>query len=230
MNKYIIQAPNLKNYPHGFTTIFSPQGEENYTLKGNEKNRRELENQFAGYRLSFVHQTHSSTSVWIEREPFMGEADAQITSQEKLLLCSSVADCAPVLIAFPSIQVIASIHAGWRGALDGIVDLTIQKISDKYRMVSDGIVAIGPHLQHWNCEFQGKELELWKIKFPESVLSKNGKNYINISKKIIDDCERHGISDIWVSPECTFDHPDKYFSYRRQREKSGRQVGFIGLP
>lgn len=235
--KHIIQCPLLKDYPHGFTTRVAPDNSTDFfNLKGSEgqalKNKKVLESYYPGYKIKLVKQTHSSYVHWVEENSGTPlEADAQITAQSNILLGSLVADCAPVLIAFPKHKCVASIHAGWRGALNGIVYETIMAFYLRYRTsVSDAIVAIGPHISSKHLEFQDPEIKLWEEYFPNAIERRDGKTFVDISKKIIHDCEKFGIEQIWNSQECTFELSDKYFSHRKEKEKAGRQMGFIGLP
>ncbi|SJZ88470.1 conserved hypothetical protein [Enhydrobacter aerosaccus] len=76
-----------------------------------------------------VHQIHSTDVLTVADErwtsPGAPKADALVTDRPGVVLGVLAADCAPVLLADPQAQVIGAAHAGWKGALNGVVDTTI---------------------------------------------------------------------------------------------------------
>jgi YfiH family protein len=77
--------------------------------------------------LATAYQIHSARAVVIEA-PFEGappQADAVVTRAPGLICGALAADCAPVLLADPEARVVAAVHAGWRGALGGVVEAAI---------------------------------------------------------------------------------------------------------
>ena len=85
-----------------------------------------------GARLVTLYQVHSPTCVTV-REPWVHEerprADALVTDSPGLLLGVLTADCAPVLLADREAGVIGAAHAGWKGALGGVIAATIEAMS-----------------------------------------------------------------------------------------------------
>ena len=61
--------------------------------------------------------------------PVLAEADAVVTAIPGLAVCILTADCAPVLLCDPQARVIGAAHAGWRGALSGIVEATVEAMA-----------------------------------------------------------------------------------------------------
>jgi YfiH family protein len=97
-------------------------------------------------RLLTPYQTHSALAVNVDK-PFVGErpkVDALVTRCPSLATSVVTADCAPILLADPSARIVAAAHAGWRGALTGIVEATIEKMCLLGAAKSRIIAAVGP--------------------------------------------------------------------------------------
>ena len=102
-----------------------------------------------------VHQTHSPDAI-VATAPWVGparpKADAIVTRNEGLALGITAADCGPVLFADPKARVIGAAHAGWKGALTGILESTIDTM-EKLGAERSGIVAaIGPMIRQPSYE------------------------------------------------------------------------------
>ena len=101
-----------------------------------------------------LHQTHSPDAV-VATGPWNGsrpKADAIVTRTEGLAIGVTTADCGPVLLVDPSARVIGAAHAGWKGALSGIVESTIDAM-EKLGADRSGIVAaIGPLIRQPSYE------------------------------------------------------------------------------
>jgi YfiH family protein len=112
-----------------------------------EENRRRIAAAIgAGQeRLLSLYQIHSATALRVdapwETRP---EADAMVTTTPGLALTALAADCAPVLFAEPAARVIGAAHAGWKGALGGVLEAAVAEMeragADRKRIVA----AIGP--------------------------------------------------------------------------------------
>jgi polyphenol oxidase len=105
-----------------------------------------------------VHQVHSSDAVFIS-EPWAGErphADALVTTTPGLVLSVLTADCAPVLLADQHGGVIAVAHAGWKGALHGVLERAVALMRD--HGASAIVAAIGPCIHQQSYEV-GPEFE-----------------------------------------------------------------------
>jgi polyphenol oxidase len=106
-------------------------------------------------RFLSVHQTHSP-DVLVATGPWDGtarpKADALVTRTEGLALGVTAADCGPILFVDPSARVIGAAHAGWKGALTGVLESTIDAM-EKLGADRAGIVAaIGPLIRQESYE------------------------------------------------------------------------------
>jgi polyphenol oxidase len=163
------------------------------------------------------------------------EADAAITRAPGLLLTVQVADCVPLLIGDPETRGVAAVHAGWRGTAAGIA---LRVIAEMTQMFSSDprklVAAIGPSIGPC-CYTVGPELR--------DVFLKSGLAEASVDRWFQDGHERR--LDLWqanvdqlisagmepesiaVSELCTACHPAWLHSYRRDRERAGRGVGFV---
>jgi polyphenol oxidase len=109
-----------------------------------------------------VHQVHSPDAL-VATEPWQGaprpKADAIVTRTEGLAIGITAADCGPILLVDPNARVIGAAHAGWKGALTGILESTIDAM-EKLSAERSGIVAaIGPMIRQASYEVGGEFVE-----------------------------------------------------------------------
>jgi YfiH family protein len=176
-------------------------------------------------------QIHSAHIENIHTPGIIKETDALITSHYGLFLGVQTADCLPLFIYAPKSHTVAVIHAGWRGVVQNIVPKTINIILSKTGSdPSDLYVAIGPGLQKECFEVRSDVFKL----FPENVLSvhpDSDKRYLDLSVFIVQQLLSFNIQNeqIFRIKDCTKCNQERYYSYRRDGEKSGRMMGIIGL-
>lgn len=126
------------------------------------ENRRLIAEAFGIERdhLTGVHQVHSPSAVFIDA-PWSGErprADALVTTTPSLAISILTADCTPILFADRDAKVIGAAHAGWRGALGGVIEATVA-LMEKHGAQRERIAAaIGPCIHQSSYEV-GPEFE-----------------------------------------------------------------------
>lgn len=162
-------------------------------------------------------------------------ADAVITNRKDVLIGVQTADCAPILLHDPGRHVIGAVHAGWRGTAEGILKKTIKMMEEKfYSLPSDIQVAIGPGIR-WCCYNVGYEvMDVVKRSTGKGdYFTKKGEKYcLDLPAANKYQAVSMGIlqENIWMSDECTFCLPGKYYSYRYAKGPTGRQGGFVAFP
>jgi YfiH family protein len=121
------------------------------------ENRRLMAEQLAVSPAHFLslHQVHSADAV-IATGPWQGparpKADAMVTGTSGLAIGITTADCGPILLVEPRARVIGAAHAGWKGALTGILESTIAAM-EKLGAERNGIIAaIGPLIRQQSYE------------------------------------------------------------------------------
>lgn len=205
------------------------------------ENRHRMVNWLGGdaERLASPWQIHSpdcvTTSIaWPQERP---RADGVATATPGLAVGVVTADCGPVLFADPSAGVVAACHAGWNGALNGILEDTIDKM-ETLGATRDGIVAVlGPTISRRNYEVGPA--------YPEPFLrqSTDNESYFTPSDKdghfmfdlpgyIVDRLKSAGVRASWTG-QCTYADENDFFSYRRTTHRGeadyGRQLSAIML-
>jgi YfiH family protein len=128
------------------------------------ENRRRMAEQMGvpPQRLLSAYQIHSPDAV-VATGPWQGaarpRADAIVTRTEGLAIGITAADCGPILLVDPNARVIGAAHAGWKGALTGIVESTVEAM-EKLGAERGGMVAsIGPLIRQHSYEVGGEFVE-----------------------------------------------------------------------
>ena len=121
------------------------------------ENRRRMAAQMGVSAAHFIslHQVHSPDAV-IATGPWQGparpKADAMVTSTAGLAIGVTTADCGPILFAAPGARVIGAAHAGWKGALTGVLESTIAAMERLGAERGDIVAAIGPLIRQPSYE------------------------------------------------------------------------------
>ena len=121
-------------------------------------------------RLLTLYQMHSATAVIVEK-PWDGtvpEADALVTRTPGLAIGVLTADCAPVLFCDAEARVIGAAHAGWRGALSGIVEATVEAMEELGAKRERIVAVIGPSISQRAYEVGADYIERFLAEEPGS--------------------------------------------------------------
>ena len=166
-----------------------------------------------------------------------GEGDALVTNQTQFLLVVRTADCVPILLVDHKTGVIGAIHAGWRGAVGGIVAKTIETCVEQFGSnVAHMHMAIGPSIGPCCYEIDAQVIEPLQTCYPDwlGVLqeTKEGKGMLDLKKLIWHQILASGIPEQQVEriEECTRCRDDLFFSYRREGKVNGTMMSGIMLP
>lgn len=194
------------------------------------------------HRLLTVKQVHGTDLLVID-EPNLDlthflslEVDAIVTNQPDIMIGVLVADCYPVLLWDAGKKVVAAVHAGWRGAADGILKKTIRAMGEHFSCkAADLHAAVGPGIGAHKYEVDRpvrdafrKGSGCWEEIATEVRL---GHWQLDIARSCRLQLEQAGLQEnnIEQAAECTCCHPELLYSYRRDKGKTGRQIGFIKL-
>ena len=164
------------------------------------------------------------------------EGDAVITNQPDIMIGVCVADCVPILICDPEKQVIAAVHAGWKGTAARIVSKVVAGMESEFGSNPAGLqAAIGPCIQKCCYEVDEpvrKAFIQGGIDW-DSCAKPNGPAtwQLDMASANHDLLLSAGIAAnaIQFSGQCVCCHSEQFFSYRRDKDESGRQMGFIVL-
>jgi len=164
-----------------------------------------------------------------------GEADGMVTAGTGIHLGVLTADCVPILILAPKHKMVAAVHAGWRGTLMGIAAKMVRRFNDDYGVCADEIeAALGPSIGA--CCYEVKEdvtgplREQWGRLAEENIQTRDGKAFVDLRQLNRAILEGAGVPSkhLFEIGRCTSCAPEEFFSYRRERKETGRQMSFIG--
>jgi YfiH family protein len=156
------------------------------------------------------------------RGEVVGEGDALISNQPGIVVGVKTADCVPILLVDASTRIVASVHAGWRGTAQNIVAATIRRLSSLWKTDPANIHgAIGPSIGECCYEVGPEVAEQFGIVTGAKV-------HVDLASINERQLRAAGVTNIWKSGECTFCRADRFFSYRRERERAGRMMSIIG--
>ena len=200
-------------------------------------------------RLLTAYQVHSPDVVTVEQPwPAQGRprADGIVTRVAGLAIGVTTADCGPVLLADAHACVIGAAHAGWRGALTGILEATIAAMARIGAEPARMTVALGPTISQRNYEVGPEFVARFKAadganarffqpspkSSPKSSL-KSGHALFDLPGYITARLAAAGIGRIEDLGHCTYADPARFFSYRRATHRAesdyGRHVNAIVL-
>jgi YfiH family protein len=192
-------------------------------------------------RLLTPYQIHSPDVIVVD-EPWPLEArpraDAVVTRRPGLAIGVSTADCGPLLLADAEAGVIGAAHAGWRGALNGVIEAVVEAMEREGAKRARIAAALGPTIRQPNYEV-GPE-------FFERFLAADGTNarffkpspraghaIFDLPGYIAARIQAAGIESFEDLGLCTYADPDRFFSYRRKtvlgEPDYGRHINAIAL-
>ncbi len=174
-------------------------------------------------------QVHSNVVKRVYSGGTLEACDGLVTDSPNVYLCVSVADCVPIFLHDPQKQAVAAIHAGWRGTVDRICATAVRKMKEEFGSRSEDLLAyIGPAASSC-CYAVGdevaKQFSATFVRRGEEVI------YVDLKGANVQQLVDEGVPDarVEVSGYCSICHPKLLHSYRRDKGKSGRMVGVIGL-
>ncbi|OQM76960.1 peptidoglycan editing factor PgeF [Manganibacter manganicus] len=186
-----------------------------------------------------AHQIHSP-DVLVVREPFSGErpkADALVTDRPGIAVSASTADCGPVLFADKHARIVAAAHAGWKGALTGVLENTIATMVSLGARREHIVAVLGPSISSSNYEVGPEFVERFIEAEPENARffkpsARPGHAMFDLNLYTIDRLKRAGIKAEALG-RCTYEEEDLFFSFRRGTHRGepdyGRQLSAIAL-
>jgi len=193
------------------------------------------------FRLLTAYQTHSPDVVIVET-PWTAEnrhrADAIVTRMHALAIGVTTADCGPVLLADARARVIGTAHAGWRGALTGVIESTVEAM-ERLGAARDRIrAAIGPMIRQSSYEVGPDLLARFHADDPESdrffsPAARDGHAMFDLGGYVVVRLKRAGVGSVEDLGLCTYADAARFFSYRRTTHRAeadyGRHVNAIAL-
>ncbi|HZP69545.1 MAG TPA: peptidoglycan editing factor PgeF [Pseudolabrys sp.] len=192
-------------------------------------------------RLLTPFQIHSPDVVTVT-EPWTRDnrprADAVVTRMPRLAIGVSTADCGPLLLADSDAGVIGAAHAGWRGALAGVVEAAVAAMVRLGAERSRIVAALGPTIRRQNYEVGPELVERFLADDPAnarhfSPSPREGHAMFDLGGYIGQRIEQAGVGHFEDLGLCTYEEPDRFYSYRRSTHNGepdyGRHINAIAL-
>ncbi len=174
-------------------------------------------------------QCHSTEIKVVEGGGAFERTDGLITAVPNVWLSVSVADCVPVFMVDMERRVVSAVHAGWRGSAGRIVEQAVNTMRNVFGTNPGALVAfVGPSAGKC-CYEVGPEVA---GQFSRSVIEdRSGKTYLDLKGENVSQLRAAGVrqENVETSEHCTICTPDLFHSYRRDKERSGRMMGIIGM-
>jgi len=247
----MIEAPNLATcgaVRHGFFSreggvSDGPYASLNCGVSSGDDPARVAENRaramarlgMSAGALCTVRQVHSARVLTV-RKRLSGhqpvEADALVSNRAGVALGVVCADCAPVLIADPSAGVIGCAHAGWRGALGGVIGATVAAMTELGARPERMSAAVGPCIAQASYEV-GPELQAqFLTQDPANAalfapVAGSDRLLFDLKGYVSHRLERAGVADCTALPHDTLVEEERFFSARRTRRAGGERFGLL---
>lgn len=216
----MLRAALLDGIPHGFSTREEPA----------------LESVLPGAPLVLAKQVHSArvvavTAPWDGPPP---EADALVTDRPGLLIGVVTADCAPVLLADREAGVAGAAHAGWRGAVSGVLENTVQAMVSLGARSERIAAAIGPAIAQASYEVDAAmrdrfDAQAHRFFAPGAA----GHWQFDLPAFVAARLRAMGVGAVEDLAEDTYAQAERFYSFRRATHRGeptgGRQISVIGL-
>jgi YfiH family protein len=240
----------LFDVPHGFTTreggvSTGPYKSLNLGLNTGDESKKVLENLalaaraagFAPGALALVKQVHGNRVLragpMAQSElvaPPQLEADGIWSEREGVAVAVTVADCAPVLLLDVQTRRVGAVHAGWKGAMSRIPERAIIAWRAHGSRPKDVRAAIGPCIRPCCYEVSDELAQSFIAEFGDGVAVKKGARFhLDLPFAVKSSLVAAGVPEAQIDMNfaCTACTPDLYFSHRRDKGETGRQMGFI---
>ena len=172
-------------------------------------------------QLRSLNQVHSTDVVvagpqgWAERP----RADAAVTAAPGIALGVLTADCAPVLLADAAAGVIGAAHAGWRGALDGVIEATVEAMVGLGARREAIAAAVGPTISQRayevGPEFVERFIDADRDHGRFFVNGQPGHYNFDLPAFVLHRLREAGVGRAGWIGACTYSEPDRFYSYRR---------------
>lgn len=187
-----------------------------------------------------VHETniavvtsHDAGKGTIDHHDALKKVDGFITNQKNILCTAYFADCVPIYYFDPVTNYIGIAHAGWRGTVNHIAKKMVEKLTTKGVDPENLYVVIGPCISQENYEVDERIIQQIDDEYIEKTVIKKADNrfLLNLKQLNMEILLQSGVlhHNIDITSYCTYGEKHLFFSYRRDKGKTGRMLGFIGL-
>jgi YfiH family protein len=247
----IITSPDLDGVTHGFfgrkggasSGVFAGLNcgygsSDQHDVVGINRARVAGAMDLAPSQMVGVHQVHSADVIVVDGPlTTQPKADAMVTAAKGVALAILTADCQPVLFADPVAGVIGAAHAGWKGALNGVLENTVTQMENLGATAANITAVIGPCISQrayevgpdFKDQFTANDTKYDRF----FVAGKDDRMHFDLPGFGLHKLRACGVGTARWTHHCTYADPDRFFSYRRcvhQKEADyGRLIATIKL-
>ncbi|MBU2891213.1 peptidoglycan editing factor PgeF [Celeribacter halophilus] len=189
--------------------------------------------------LCSAHQVHSADVVRVTgpQDSTPPTCDALVTDQPDLALVILTADCQPVLFADAKAGVIGAAHAGWKGAIGGILEATLDEMEALGASRENITAIIGPSISQRAYEVGPEFLDVFLADSPDNArffANGEGDRYqFDLPAFGLHRLRQAGVGHAEWTRHCTYSDPARFYSYRRSVHRKeadyGRLISMIRL-
>jgi YfiH family protein len=208
------------------------------------ENRRRMADHMgvAPHALFSLYQIHSPLCLVLDQMPQPGaerpQADASVTTLPGIACCAASADCGPILFADPVARIVGAAHAGWKGALGGVLESTLDRMVEKGAHKENIVCAIGPLIRQqsyevsadFRAEFIAKDKRFGAF-FIDGVDTAHAQ--FDLAGLIAFRLREAGVEKIDDLGLDTYADESRFYSYRRMTHRGesdyGRHIAAIAL-
>lgn len=185
-----------------------------------------------------VHQIHSADVITVDApSAARPKADALVTKTAGLALSVLTADCQPVLFADHAAGVIGAAHAGWRGALDGVLDATVDAMEGLGATRANITAVIGPCIGQASYEVGPEFFDSFMAENADAsqffAQGKDDRMQFDLAGFGLSRLRAAGVGHAEWTRHCTYSDPERFYSYRRATHAKeadyGRLIAVITL-
>jgi len=184
-------------------------------------------------RLATPYQVHGTDALIVDKAWAPGEgpkADALVTATPGLAIGIGTADCGPVLFADPKARVIGAAHAGWKGALAGILESTVASMETLGAYRARIVAVLGPTISASAYEVGPEFSPRFTADDPANSrffrpAERPGQEWFDLPAYIVARLRRAGVAHAESVGLCTYADEARFFSYRRSTHRNDPDYG-----
>lgn len=178
----------------------------------------------------WLQQTHSNIALPALPHHRDHQADATFTGQLNQICIVLTADCLPILLCDRQGSHVAAIHAGWQGLAHGIIKQTLSALS----IAGEHLLAwLGPAIsaKHYLVDEKRRACFIDQNEENSSAFTQHSTRhwFADLYTLAQIQLKKHNVTAIYGGNYCTYSESDKFYSYRRDGEKTGRMASLIWL-
>jgi polyphenol oxidase len=216
---FFTRKGGISEPPYDFLNVSTSVGDDPEAVA---ENRARIKAAMDGRGSAWLRQVAGDTVLRVDGPGFAGEGDALVTGREGFSLAVAVADCVPV--ALTGDGSVAMVHSGWRGTLSGIAGKAAREAGGSAPAPVRAYV--GPCIRGCCYEVSDELAGKFADRFGFEVVSGR---MLSLPDAIRTNLEEAGVEEVHDLGLCTGCRPDLFFSHRKQKPRTGRNLAVVAL-